>query len=298
MEERLKKFASLVDSGTFTAGARDLHVSQPALSAAIAKLEKELGARLLVRGVRQLTLTPAGRLAYDTAKSIAASTDNLDVRLRELAHIELELKIGMIDSVAATVFAHPETFTALEERARISVVVDNSRALLQTVERGALDIALVVADRQPHGLLRLQPLADEPLVLVTQAAHASELAKQLANGRLPGFISYDRASTTCRLITDALGLQNVVPESVFFSTSPEVMLRLVCLGRGVAVLPYLLVRSRVARGELTVMSDVFIPRPIALAQRRDKILPAQLRQLTLALRRELQALQQEASAAA
>ena len=48
MDERLKKFVQLVDSGSYTQASRQLHISQPALSVAIGKLERELHASLLV----------------------------------------------------------------------------------------------------------------------------------------------------------------------------------------------------------------------------------------------------------
>src|SRR5688572_29853136 len=105
MEERLRKFAHLVDVGSFTKAAAELHISQPALSTAIAKLERELRAKLLVRGVRPLALTPAGKLAYQTAKDLSVQADNLKLRLAELAHEQVTLKIGMIDSMASTLFA-------------------------------------------------------------------------------------------------------------------------------------------------------------------------------------------------
>src|ERR1700722_3943395 len=100
MEDRLTKFAKLVDIGSFTAAAGSLHLSQPALSTAIAKLEKELHTTLLVRGSRSLKLTEAGRIAYDAAKELTVHTENLQTRLSLLNNEELSLSIGMIDSVA------------------------------------------------------------------------------------------------------------------------------------------------------------------------------------------------------
>jgi DNA-binding transcriptional LysR family regulator len=293
MEDRLRKFAALVDSGTFTAAARDLHLSQPALSSAIRKLEIELHAKLLVHGIRQLILTDAGKIAYATAKDLAVCTDNLDVHLRELANAKLKLTLGMIDSVAATLFARPTTFDTLEQHAIVSIAVDNSRALLQSVERGELDFAFVTESlRRSDSQLTFQHVTAEPLVLVAKTA------VDLQRNRLRRFISYDQASATFRIIEDALHRQGLRPDIAFFSTSPEVMLRLVLMGRGVAALPYLLVRESLNAGELIqLLPDrlPFLHRGIAVVQRRDRVPPSLLKSIVLGLRREIEALTVEAS---
>jgi DNA-binding transcriptional LysR family regulator len=96
MDDRLRKFVTLVDAGGFTKAATGLHLSQPALSVAIAKLERELRAPLLVHGVRPLTLTPAGRLAYTAGKDLQVRTNNLRLQLAEQAGQQLEVSLGMI----------------------------------------------------------------------------------------------------------------------------------------------------------------------------------------------------------
>src|ERR1700751_5187786 len=99
MEERLRKFAVLVDAGSYTKASQELHISQPALSTAMNKLERELKAELLVHGSRTLKLTKAGKLAYDSAKELGIVSSNLKTRIADLLHDNPKLTIGMIDSV-------------------------------------------------------------------------------------------------------------------------------------------------------------------------------------------------------
>lgn len=293
MEDRLQKFAALVDTGTFTGAARELHVSQPALSVAIQKLEAELHVRLFIRGLRQLTLTEAGHITYATAKAMRVCIENLDLELQELTHAASKFRLGMIDSVAATLFNRPASFAVLEKEANISLVVDNSRALLRAIERDELDIAFIAQpSHHPNSMVVLQKVAIEPLVLVAKipVADLSYLLSQ--------FVSYDEPSITFSIIQAALEGQGLKPQIAFSSTSPEVMLRMVVMGRGMAALPYLLVRQSLQDGVIGLAAPKLLPyiaRGIVVAKRRDKLLAPPLKGIMLAVRRELQLLTAEAT---
>jgi len=275
MEERLRKFAQLVDAGSFTKAAAELHVSQPALSAAIAKLERELKAAVFVRGARPLALTTAGQIAYRAAKDLAVQTDNLKLQLAELAKEPITLRIGMIDSVADALF---ETVKGLEifNGGKVSVTVNNSRYLTEAVERGDLDIAFITErGKGAPATIETKLIGAEPLVVV---ANASQQQPRSGNV-LSDFISYDQASHTFRLVQRALRDYGVVPDVRCYSTSPEVMLRLVLVQSGTAALPYLLVRGYLRDGTLACLGDGqrwLIRRKIVAIKRRDKALPLPL----------------------
>ncbi|HEV7454663.1 MAG TPA: LysR family transcriptional regulator [Candidatus Saccharimonadales bacterium] len=300
MEDRLHKFAAVVDAGSFTASAAELHLSQPALSAAISKLERELHAELLVHGVRPLTLTPAGDVAYAAAKEIGARTNRLYVRLAELADAELHVAIGMIDSVAALLFAEGAEAALAGSKLKASIVVDNSRNLLAAVERGELDMALVVERPALTGkILTARYVGSEPLLVVCHATQLPRVQAAITNGALPGFISYDQSSTTAQLVSAALAARHVTPVTQLFSTSPEVMLRTVLAGRGAAALPYQMVEPFLAAGGLVALGGQkpwVINRRIARVDRRDRELHPALARLTRQTRSLLEAQSQAASA--
>jgi DNA-binding transcriptional LysR family regulator len=277
MEDRLQKFVRLIDAGGFTRASRELHISQPALSVAVAKLERELHALLLVHGVRPLTLTPAGRLAYAAGQELQIKTANLKMQLAELANQKVAVSVGMIDSVAGLLFATPDSVDELEHSASVSLVVDNSRNLLQAVEKGELDMAFVTGQRQYAAALEVLQTAVEPLVVVCHPALQREFKKAIKTGVLPRFIGYDQASATHRLVADTLREQHITAEPTFYSTSPEVMLRMVLLQKGAAALPWLLVREQIQDGGLTLVGQrLLVQRPIAAVIRRGAVPAAPL----------------------
>lgn len=302
MEDWLVKFARIVDCGSYTKAAAELHVSQPSLSVMVASLERALGAPLLVKRSRPLKLTEAGQHAYAAAKEMRVTSDNLALHLAALTGNQRPVAIGMTDSVAEGLFRDATVLDRLESQAHVSVVVQNSRLLSAAVARDELDTAFVVApeDWRLSGV-QAELIGYEPMVLVCRVDMSARCHAAMARGHLDHFISYDQPSFTSRLIVTALHQQGVHPEAVFYSTSPEVILRLVLLGRGAAVLPYMRVAPLLADGSLHRLSPAGsdgaynIARPVAQITRQRRRLPSSLTYVRHQVTTMLQELADDAS---
>lgn len=274
MDDRLQKFAQLVEVGSFTRAARQLHISQPALTQAIHKLEQELGATLLVRSARKLELTDAGRAAYDAALDHQNVAEHLRAKITSIAKKRPSVTIGMTDSIAA-VLCSTEAFDVLEQAADVTIVVNNSRYLREEVERRKLDIAFVIDDGNKHPQIISQAFALESLLLVTQTAAKDTTQNDLNRGKLRNFISYDKPSNTYRHIVGFLSEQGITTHIRLYSTSPDVMLDMVLRGKGTAILPGQLVGPSIASGELVTLLKP-MQRPVAYAYLRGKVPPVYL----------------------
>ncbi len=274
MEERLRKFAHLVEVGSFTKASSRLHVSQPALSTAIAKLERELHTPLIVRGSRTFQLTEAGKAAYAAAKELSLSTANLKTTIDVLTQQPPKLALGMIDSLASAFFSTKSHVEQLEKQANLSIDVNNSRYLVQAVAHDRLDVAFITErQRQDTQLIQTVHRGSEPLILVCHRQLSAAYKDSISRGLVPNFISYDQPSATYKLIHNALAKQRIAPSTTLFSTSPEVMLQLVLLQKGAAVLPYSLV-SRLLDDKtlywLGTSQPLVIERNIATVMRNGK----------------------------
>src|SRR5579864_368032 len=80
----MEVFLRVVETGSFSAAARDLRMGQPAVSKTVAALEARLGVRLLNRSSRQLQPTEAGEAFYDRARRSLAEADEADSAARGL----------------------------------------------------------------------------------------------------------------------------------------------------------------------------------------------------------------------
>ena len=169
-QDQLAAFAAVVRAGSFTRAARELHLTQPALSRRIAGLEERLATALVVRGPRQLTLTEAGRRLLGFVQAQRALEDEL---LAELAprHGEHRGTIricGMssvvpdviVPALAPFLLAHPAVQLDLHH------VDDEDRAA--TVARGAADFA-VSYDEPGHDQLVRAEVGVEEYVVVERA---------------------------------------------------------------------------------------------------------------------------------
>src|SRR6478672_11295016 len=179
MEDRLQKFAYLIDAGNFTKAARDLHISQPALSMAMHKLEKELKTQLYVRGSQPLATTPTGDFAYKSAKELSSSLRTMHAQLSEMLEEEVTVSIGVIDSVADIMLANSRIITALESQAKVSLVINNSRYLLAALERGDIDVAIIAEQSKPlGGVLHAERVGAEPLIVTAHSDIADQIQQE------------------------------------------------------------------------------------------------------------------------
>lgn len=84
-ERRLKVFQAVARSGSFSLAARQLGMTQPAVSFQVRQLEDTLGCRLIDRSTRTLHLTPEGQLALQYADRIIALGDEMKCEVKALA---------------------------------------------------------------------------------------------------------------------------------------------------------------------------------------------------------------------
>ncbi|HEX8762845.1 MAG TPA: LysR family transcriptional regulator [Candidatus Saccharimonadales bacterium] len=297
MEDRLVKFAKIVDAGSFTRAARLMRISQPALTAAVQKLERELRADLLIRSRHSLALTAAGKIAYQTGKSLLAQTQNLQVQISQTGAQKLAVNIGMIDSIAELLFADEHSIDELEEQARLSLTVDNSTRLIEQVEHDQLDAAFIAKPERLPSVLQAEVVAAEPLIFVAHRDIAGSVLDEMTkHQRVTSFLSYNQSSQTAHLITDHFTEQGVNLRPAFYSTSPGIMLQLTLAKRGSAVLPFSLVRQQLPTGELVsidIGNSPRVLRHIVCIHRRGRIVPPQIERSSKRIQQQLQDLQHQ-----
>lgn len=169
-------FQAVSEEGSLGRAARRLGVSQPAVSRAIATLERKVGVTLLVRDGRGSQLTPAGEvLAHRGGRLLADARLALDQTRASAVDLQ---RLRVATSGGAGGRAQEGILTAFaraEPAAELAVLASNSTAArVEAVLTGAADVAFVRVRHPPSEALELTLLSTEPLLLA--APEASELA--------------------------------------------------------------------------------------------------------------------------
>jgi DNA-binding transcriptional LysR family regulator len=246
---RLRSFVAVARDLSFTRAAERLHITQPALSRSIRRLEQELGAPLFDRNSRHVELTPAGAALLEHATVAVAHADRGMAAARRAArgaapalHVACtaSLATGLMPRAAGRFAeANPHVELTLSEATR--------GAVCDGVVDGTFDVGLVYegSDYGEDGLV-VETLTRDPLCAVLPAQHPLAGRPSVALAALasePWVALADPAARGLNLevARHAGGELSVVQEA----TTSHVILGLVAAGVGVAVLPAAATSERV-----------------------------------------------------
>ncbi|MCK4414600.1 MAG: LysR family transcriptional regulator [Candidatus Eisenbacteria sp.] len=248
----MRTFVQAVRMGSLSEAARAGWRTQPAVTAQIQKLEREVGDLLLVRAPRGVRPTPTGEILYARAQEILRQTDELLDELRAGGSLQRgELRIGATDTMALGVL--PPVLAGFRRRhpgIRLAVDVRGSRALSERVVRGELDLALVTLPSD-HPELEGRELHREQVVFVAAPDHplARRRLRPAEIARL-GVIHYERASVTREEVAAVFRVQGLELPITMEVSSPEAIKALVAAGLGIAPLALSQVSEAVRSGGL------------------------------------------------
>jgi LysR family transcriptional regulator, cyn operon transcriptional activator len=151
---QLRCVVAIADHGTFTQAAAALHLSQPALSHAVARLERDLGSRLFERSAAGTRLTEAGRAFLAPARRALAEADSGRAAVEEVAGVlSGELRVALVRT--AVVEASRLVLEFHRRHPGVSIVVDEpaaDREVADAVRSARCDIGVIHAVGKPADL--------------------------------------------------------------------------------------------------------------------------------------------------
>jgi DNA-binding transcriptional LysR family regulator len=147
----MEAFVRVIDTGSFSGAARQLHVGQPAVSKLIAQLEDRLGVRLVLRSTRGLSPTEAGQNFYERAKRAIEEADEADLAARGAGSaLTGRLRIGLpVAFGRVAVIPHLAEFLAKHPALEMDLVMEDRSTDL--IEEG-IDVALRMGTLPDSGL--------------------------------------------------------------------------------------------------------------------------------------------------
>jgi DNA-binding transcriptional LysR family regulator len=182
----LRAFIALAGELHFGRAAARLHVTQPALSQQIARLERQLGVRLFDRTRTRVELTEVGEAVLASARTAVAAAAAVEETARSHARGESgELRIGL--SPGAHYVAQPllAEFARRRPKVRVRASQDSSGALAEQVAKGRLELALGFCTEPREGV-DCEWLRDEPVVVAVASDHPLAGRETVALAELAG----------------------------------------------------------------------------------------------------------------
>lgn len=232
----LRYFLAVIDSGTFTAAAAQVNVSQPTLSAGIAKLERETGAKLFRRNSQRVELTEAGARFAVHARRIEREFNLAQASIAGLA-AGGTLRLGVLTTIAtAELAAFAAAAARVSPALSVELVEGNAAALSQHLARGRIDLALTATHGEPGA--EVEALRSEAYVLALPASHplAGEAAvpgEALAGETMIVRRNCEALSETSRYFTR----RGIRPFFALRTANDDRALAMVAAGLGVTVIP-------------------------------------------------------------
>ncbi|WP_394840909.1 LysR family transcriptional regulator [Pendulispora brunnea] len=168
--EDVHTFVNLATTCSFSRTADELHLTQPAVTRRLQRLETAVGAALVDRTRRPLRLTPAGRLALEACRHLLNAREELLTSVSGSAGQPLsEIRLGVAHALTEHALLSPvDQLRRARPDVRLVLTTGWSHDLLGQLKSGRLDAALVLLDRREKlGLgLQGQVLANERLVAI------------------------------------------------------------------------------------------------------------------------------------
>lgn len=279
--KQLRYFVATVDSGQISIAAKEMNISQSAVTTAIQSLEEVLGVRLLDRSPSGVAPTIEGARFLHHARNIAAAVDEATrAPLGVETRMEGRVRVGVTYTVAGYFMPRQHArFLRSYPGIRLDLVELPRDAIEKGLADGDLDIAvMLVSNLVDRDGLDHEPLFRSRRRLWLPAEHALLHADRVSLADVAHqpyvMLTVDEASRTAGRYWDRAGLS---PEVVFSTSSVEAVRSMVAAGMGVTILSDMVYRPWSLEGQRIEQRALDEPIPtmdVGLAWSRRRPLPA------------------------
>jgi DNA-binding transcriptional LysR family regulator len=274
--QAMNTFVRVVETGNFSAAAREQNRTQSAVSKQVAALERELGARLLNRTTRALSPTVEGERYFEQARRLVAEIAEAESSLRRgegqlTGWLRVAASVGygrmvLMPLVRSFLASHPDV--------KIDLRLDDG--FIDLIDQG-IDVAVRIGDLVDSGLIARR-IGTAERALVASRNYLRALPKGVGLPRTPA----DLAQHNCIVYTElaarrdwtflagsgasaAVGtVLTLRVEGNLQTNSSEVIRAAVLAGMGISYSPTWLFREEIASGELQVLLPDWPMRPLPL----------------------------------
>jgi DNA-binding transcriptional LysR family regulator len=238
--EQLKAFHAVARAGSFSLAARQLFRTQSAISVQVAKLESELGHKLLFRTTKSIELTDAGRLLLEKTEQVFQS---ISEARRELDDAEREVRgtLSLSTSDTTACYRLPQIIQSYQQQfPAVDILIHNATSLqtLTKVKDSEVDLGIATLRDTPKELESM-PLFERSDVLICHPEHALANASDVFLKDMESYrcILLDPKCSSRRIIDNVCRQARVALKITMELSSIEVVKSLVKVNSGISIVP-------------------------------------------------------------
>jgi LysR family transcriptional regulator for metE and metH len=254
---QLLAFKTIVDAGGFTKAARQLYLTQSALSHQIKTLETQLGTQVFARIGKRVALTQAGEVLLRYATPILRQLQEARQTLAQLQEPGYgRLRISSATYSCYQILPHIlREFHTMYPHVELLVAAEYTQRAVQSILDGELDFGIFVLPSSTEGL-SIEKLCQDELVVIVAPKHpwAQRRRVQWNDLATQSLITYNRASETFQKIQRELHDRGINFKETMEVRHGTAVMEMVKVGLGVALMPRWVVRDEVQAAALIPLS--------------------------------------------
>ena len=258
MEQNLsqyKIFYEVAKAGNISRAAKELYISQPAISKAIGKLEDSLGLSLFTRSSRGVQLTAEGEILYQHTRDAFEALERGEQELRRIQEFDIgHLRIGVSTTLCKYVLLpYLKTFIDQYPHMKVTIESQSTGQTLDRLEQQKLDLGLV-AEPAPRKDLAFIPVMDIQDVFVSTKNYLENLylreGKDTDVFNTGNIMLLDESNMTRRHVYEYLSESGIYPRQILEVSTMDLLIEFAKIGLGIGCVIRELVQKELDSGLL------------------------------------------------
>lgn len=237
----LLSFISINEEQSFTKAAEKLHITQPALSKRIARLEEQFGSNLLDRSHKQIRLSEAGKIFQQHAYKLINSINNCETEINNLQNtVSGSLRLGVSHHIGLhRLPQHLQKFTEIYPDVQLKISFVDSEKAYEMISKNELEVALATLSPNDNPSITSINIWDDPLAFVCNKQHPLRYKQRIKYADLcahpavlPSEDTYTGQLVQRRLLQSNCSLEHLIETNYL-----ETIKMMTSIGIGWSVLP-------------------------------------------------------------
>ena len=258
MEQNLsqyKIFYEVAKAGNISKAAKELYISQPAISKAIGKLEDSLGLSLFTRSSRGVQLTSEGEILFEHAREAFEALERGEQELRRIQEFDIgHLRIGVSNTLCKYILL-PYLKTFIDQYPHMKVTIESQSTVqtLNRLEQQKIDLGLV-AEPSLRKDLSFIPVMDIQDIFVSTRAYLENLYLREGSDtnifETGNIMLLDENNMTRHHVDEYMAENAIFPHQILEVTTMDLLIEFAKIGLGVACVIRELVQKELDTGVL------------------------------------------------